>query len=113
MDGLIEIDGESVTIRRRSLNGVDDYNRPKYAWNDQATEKAVIQRLRGDERLIQIGEFTVEDCRGFFKSDSVIQGDDRVKRDDDRVYDVKSLEALNLRGTIHHVEALLKYLPDV
>lgn len=111
---MIKLHGETVTIRRRTLTGVDDYKKPVYSWASLgATEKAVLQYLTMEDSLVERGEFTVEDMWGFFLRTTALLIDDRVLRVGGDLFEVKSLEPMKERDTIFHYEVLLKKMAAV
>jgi len=89
---MIDRRGEDVQIYRRSVSGTDEFNRPKYSWALQATEKAFVQSYNRviSEVITYAGEVTVDDMIGFFRADSAVQGDDQVIHSSIR-YDVKAV----------------------
>ncbi len=111
---MIKLHGETVTIRRRTLTGTDDYKKPVYSWASLgATEKAVLQYLTMEDELIERGEYTVEDMRGWFLRTTALLIDDRIVREGGDLFEVKSLEPMMERNAIFHYEVLLKKMAAV
>jgi len=110
---LIDRRGETVSIYRRSQSGVDEFNRPRYAWSLQAEEEAFVQhvtRVSGvGEIVTYAGELTVDDRVGFFKGDSVVQDDDQVEWAGNR-YDVRAVQPRRVGGSTAFKVAVLKRL---
>ena len=108
---LIDRQGETVSIYRRSQSGVDEFNRPKYTWALQAEEKAFIQHVTRassiDEIITYAGELTVDDRVGYFRADSVVQDDDQVEWAGNR-YDVKAVQPRRVDGSTLFKVAVLK-----
>jgi hypothetical protein len=108
---LIDRRGEDVQIYRRSVSGTDEFNRPKYTWALQATEKAVVQGYKWNmvlgEMIAYAGELTADDKAGFFKADSAVQDDDQVVHAGIR-YDVKAVKVNRVGGSTQLKICVLK-----
>jgi len=110
---LIDRRGETVSVFRRAESGVDEFNRPRYAWSLRALEKALIQpvaRASGVGEVITLaGELTVDDRVGFFLPDSAVQDDDQVEWAGNR-YDVGPVQPRGVSGQTAFKVAVLKRL---
>jgi len=111
---MIKLHGETVTIRRRTLTGTDDYKKPVYSWASLGdTEKAVLQHLTMEDTLVERGEFTVEDMRGWFLRTTALLIDDRVLRASGDLFEVKSKDPMMERNAVFQYEVLLKKMAAV
>ena len=108
---LLDRRGEDVSIYRRSESGTDEYNRPRYTWQLQATEKAIILPVGYTtgvgEVVLEAGERAVGDHIGYFKPDSQVQRNDQVEWNGLRL-DVKGIRVHRTGGVTRFVEAVLE-----
>lgn len=107
ISAVIDSTGESLAIKRRQQTGTDDYVKPIYTWNTVATEKIFLQPLDAQEILSLAGEYTPKDLKGFFKSTSAVQENDRVTWGGVD-YEVKGLRTWKVSGTTRYLQAYLK-----
>jgi len=115
VDALIDINGSSVEIWRDTGTVEDDYGDITPIWGKAADEYAWIQRGQ-DVKASGItsgiaGEMDESDYLGVFKSDSVLQGKDIVKKSGVS-YEVKKAEAMEILGFTSHLEAWLVQLEE-
>ena len=106
-DVVVEREGVPVTIKNRSLSGYDSYGNPVWSYSVEVNEKAIINFMRGDERLVLSGELQVGDAIGYFRSDSVVAEGKRVAIGSID-YQVLSVVPIYLRGSLSHYEAKLR-----
>ena len=106
-DVVVEREGVPVTIKNRSLSGYDSYGNPVWSYSVEVNEKAIINFMRGDERLVLSGELQVGDAIGYFRSDSVVAEGKRVTIGSID-YQVLSVVPIYLRGSLSHYEAKLR-----
>ena len=117
VDNLIDINGSSVEIWRNTGTVEDDYGDITPDWGSSAfaTETAWIQRgqtVKASGITAGIaGEMDESDYFGFFKSDSVLQAEDIVKKGVVS-YEVKKVEAMEILGFTSHLEAWLVQLEE-
>lgn len=104
---VIEKRGEKLSITRRTKTGEDDYGKPVYEWVEQAEEYMFLHPLTSEEVRSLAGEFTVNDIKGFFRNDSIIQENDRITWND-ATYEVKGRKVWKLSGSTTHIECFLK-----
>jgi len=110
-DIIVERQGISVTIKNRTLSGYDSYGNPVWTYSAEANEKAIINFMRGDERLVLSGELEVGDAIGYFKTNSVVADGKRVTVGSTD-YQVLSVIPIYLRDSLSHYEAKLRRVTD-
>ena len=108
--------GETVTIRKRTQNGVDDFNSPKFIWSDEATETALITNATtktfAELAWVYAGQMETRDRLGFFKSDSVVAENKRVILASGERYEVEILDTPTVFGQSSFKLAKLKRLVE-
>ena len=78
-DALLARRGEQINIYRRTLAGVDEYNRPKYTWSLLYTVGIFVRMdlIKQDEVIYYEGERIQAEYKCFFQSDEDILKDDQ------------------------------------
>lgn len=92
IEQMLDNQGQSVTIRKRTVGSVDEYNRPTYTWSDETTENAILAsptvRTFAEVAWIYAGKMEARDRLGYFKADSVIAENKRVVLQSGERYEV-------------------------
>lgn len=108
--------GETVTIRKRTQNGVDEFNSPKFIWSEEADETAIITNATtktfAELAWVYAGQMETRDRLGYFKIDSVIAENKRVILSSGERYTVEIVDTPTVFGQASFKLAKLKRLTE-
>ena len=103
--------GSTVEVLERREVGRDEYGNPEYEWLSKWSEKALIQKFKGDETAVEAGLISRGDVKAIFSSSSEISGDHRI-RIDGRLYDVVSVDRVFFENTPVMIRAVLRLVNE-
>ena len=99
--------GETVEIAEKVEVGLDEYGSPVYEWHVKNVEKAFIQRLKGDEAVVEAGLLAAGDAEAMLDPFSEVEKNSRVTAAG-VTYEVVSVEPMRSHGTTVYLKAGLK-----
>lgn len=102
-----ELHGETVQVKKRILVGEDQYGNPIYDYAARNVEKAIINPVKGDEKIVAAGLLTVGDAVGWFKPGSTVAKNCRVETLGS-VFEVVSVEQVRVQGVTTCLKVGLK-----
>ena len=93
---MLDRQGQTVTIRKRTVGSVDEFNRPSYIWLDETTETAILTsptvKTFAEVAWIYAGKMESRDRLAYFKVDSVIAENKRVVLQSGERYEVEVVD---------------------
>lgn len=92
IEQMLDRQGQTVTIRKRTEGIKDEFNIPTFTWSDEATETAILAsptvRTFAEVAWIYAGQMESRDRLGYFKQDSVVAENKRVVLQSGERYEV-------------------------
>lgn len=96
IEQMLDNQGQSVTIRKRTEGSVDEFNVPTFTWSDEATENAILAsptvKTFAEVAWIYAGKMESRDRLAYFKVDSVIAENKRVVLQSGERYEVEVVD---------------------
>ena len=111
IEKCMNLHGSTVEVLERREVGKDEYGNPRYEWLSKWSEKALIQKFKGDETAVEAGLISTGDVKAIFSSTSEISEDYRI-RCEGRLYDVISVERVYFEDTPVMIRAVLKLVNE-
>ena len=111
IEKCLDLHGSTVEVLERRMVGKDEYGNPRYEWLSKWSEKALIQKFKGDETAVEAGLISTGDVKAIFSSTSEISEDYRI-RCEGRLYDVVSIERVFFEDTPVMIRAVLKLVNE-
>ena len=96
IEQMLDNQGQSVTIRKKTVGSVDEFNRPTHTWSDEADETALLTsptvKSFAEVAWIYAGQMESRDRMAYFKLDSVVAEGKRVITQSGERYEVSVLD---------------------